>query len=236
MTVGIVVVSHSAALAEGVRELAAQMAPSVTIAVAGGTDDGGVGTSFDTVTAALAEADSGAGVVVLYDLGSALLTTETALEFVDPEAAARIVVIDAPLVEGAVAAAVAAAGNRDLAAVAAAGRRAGQAFAGPAAEDGTVDAAPVPGAEHRTTATVADADGVHARPASILAREAGRWPRADVRLGRPDGPPVAVTSVLEVIGLGLRNGETVEISGRGDGSGSATAALAAMIDAGLDRP
>ncbi|WP_111766677.1 dihydroxyacetone kinase phosphoryl donor subunit DhaM [Nakamurella deserti] len=232
MTVGLVIVSHSAALAAGVRELAAQMAPEVTIAVAGGTDDGGVGTSFDLVTAALADADSGDGVVVLYDLGSALLTTETALEFSDPDAAGRITVVDAPLVEGAVAAAVAAQSGTDLASVATAARRAGASWDG-SGETGT-DPAPDTAGAVRRTATVADADGVHARPASLLAREAGRWPGATVRLGRPGESPVPVTDVLQLIGLGLRQGETVEFTAGGDGSEDAAATLARMIDAGLD--
>ena len=232
MTVGLVIVSHSAALASGVRELAAQMAPSVTIAVAGGTDEGGIGTSFELVTAALAEADSGDGVVVLYDLGSALLTTETALEFSDPDAAARTTVVDAPLVEGAVAAAVAAQSGTDLASVATAARRAGATWS-----DTGTDTPAVPdtgNATARRTATIADADGLHARPASLLAREAGRLAGTTVTLGRPGEPPVPVTDVLQLIGLGLRQGETVEIAASGDGAEDAVGALAGMITAGLD--
>ena len=120
MTVGLILVSHSADLARGSAELARQMAPSVSIAPAGGTEDGGIGTSFEAITEAIAAADSRGGAVLLYDLGSALLTAETALEFLDPDVAARIHIVDAPLVEGAVAAAVTAEGGADLAAVAAA--------------------------------------------------------------------------------------------------------------------
>ncbi|MCR8672099.1 dihydroxyacetone kinase phosphoryl donor subunit DhaM, partial [Agrococcus sp. HG114] len=112
MTVGLAIVSHSQRLAEGVREVAAQMAPGVAIVAAGGTDDGGIGTSFDRVQRSLVEADSGDGVVVLCDLGSAVLTARTALDFA--EAAERIRIADAPLVEGAVAAAVAAEGGAAL--------------------------------------------------------------------------------------------------------------------------
>jgi PTS hybrid protein len=111
--VGLVVVSHSASLAAGVVEVAAQMAPDVTVVAAGGTPGGGIGTDFDAVTSALAEADGGAGVVVLYDLGSARMVAEMAVELVD---GARLV--DAPLVEGTVAAAVAAQGGADLSEVA----------------------------------------------------------------------------------------------------------------------
>jgi dihydroxyacetone kinase phosphotransfer subunit len=236
VTVGLVIVSHSAALAAGVRELAVQMAPAVTMAVAGGTDDGGIGTSFDLVSAALNEADGGDGAVVLYDLGSALLTTETALEFTDSDDAARIVVVDAPLVEGAVAAAVAAQGGADLHEVARAARAAGASWApvpastadsrtSPAAGDRPVDA--------RRTATVVDADGLHARPASVLAREAARRP-GRVTIGRPGGEPVLMTDVLQLIALGLRRGETVEITCSGADAETAATDLATLIDSGLD--
>ena len=101
--VGLVVVSHSAKLADGVVEVAAQMAPDVTVVAAGGLPGGGIGTDFDAVDAALDRAEGGAGVVVLYDLGSARMIAETALEAREGAAAT---LVDAPLVEGAVAAAV----------------------------------------------------------------------------------------------------------------------------------
>ncbi|MPV39216.1 dihydroxyacetone kinase phosphoryl donor subunit DhaM, partial [Georgenia subflava] len=118
---GLVVVSHSARLAEGVVEVAAQMAPDVALRAAGGTDDGGIGTSFEKVEAAVAELldDGGvAGVVVLTDLGSATMTAESVLDMLDDDVAARVVLADGPLVEGAVAGAVAAQGGADAAAVA----------------------------------------------------------------------------------------------------------------------
>lgn len=117
MTVGIVLVSHSRELAQGLAEVARQMAPSVPIVPAGGTDDGGVGTSFDLITAAIAEADQGDGVVVLYDLGSGYLTASTAVEFIEPEQVGRVKIVDAPLVEGAVSAAISSQVGGDLTAV-----------------------------------------------------------------------------------------------------------------------
>ena len=72
--VGIVFVSHSRKLAEGLVELARQMAPTARLEAAGGTDDGRIGTSFDLVSSAIQAADGGAGVAVLCDLGSAILT------------------------------------------------------------------------------------------------------------------------------------------------------------------
>ena len=90
MPVGLVIVSHSRDVAVGTAELAGQMAPSVAIRPAGGMDDGAVGTSFELIAAALDEADAGDGAVVLYDLGSALLTAETAVEFLEPDRQGRV--------------------------------------------------------------------------------------------------------------------------------------------------
>lgn len=106
VTVGLILVSHSRDLAAGLAALAGQMATSVTIVPAGGTDEGGIGTSFDLVSAAVERADTGDGAVLLYDIGSALMTSDTVLELLDEDRAARIRVVDAPLVEAAVSAAV----------------------------------------------------------------------------------------------------------------------------------
>lgn len=114
--VGIVLVSHSARLAEGAADLAAQVSGGlVTVAAAGGTDDGGLGTSAAKVERAVRGADGGAGVVVLADLGSAVLTVRALLPDL-PDA--RVTLADAPFVEGAVAATVTAAAGADLTAVA----------------------------------------------------------------------------------------------------------------------
>lgn len=115
MTVGIVIVSHSARLAEGIAELAGQMSMGeVTIVPAGGTDDGTIGTSIDKVTAALQKASSPDGTLVLLDLGSAVMITEMALEMLDPGERQRVIVSSAPLVEGAVLAAVEASAGSTL--------------------------------------------------------------------------------------------------------------------------
>jgi len=122
-SVGIVLVSHSAELAEGAANLAAQVSGgTVTIVAAGGTDDGDLGTSAAKVEDALRQADQGAGVVVLPDLGSAVLTVRAVLE--DYGSAGSVLLADAPFVEGAVAATVIAAAGGDLKAVAAAAEEA----------------------------------------------------------------------------------------------------------------
>jgi phosphoenolpyruvate---glycerone phosphotransferase subunit DhaM len=116
--VGIVLVSHSAALAAGTADLARQVGGGeVAIVPAGGTDDGGLGTSIGKIRQALAAADRGAGVVVLPDLGSSVLTVRALLT--DGEGVPDpLAVADAPFVEGAVAAAIAAAVGGDVKAVA----------------------------------------------------------------------------------------------------------------------
>ena len=102
--VGIVVVSHSSDLAHGLADLASQVAgPDVSIEPAGGLPDGGLGTDDERVREAIKRADRGDGVVVLCDLGSAILTVRHVLE---RSSNGHVVLADAPLVEGAVTAAV----------------------------------------------------------------------------------------------------------------------------------
>ena len=109
--VGIVIVSHSQKLAEGVIDLAALMAPETPMKAAGGMEDGGFGTSFETINNAIEEIYSDDGVVILMDLGSAVMTTEMVLEMMEDR---NIKMIDCPIVEGAIAAAVVAAGNASM--------------------------------------------------------------------------------------------------------------------------
>lgn len=121
--VGIVLVSHSRALAEGAAELARQMGVGeVTVEPAGGTEDGELGTSIELVEAAVRRANGGAGAVLIADLGSSVLTARTYLDDLTDtrEGAPReeILLADAPFVEGAVAAASASATGADAVGVA----------------------------------------------------------------------------------------------------------------------
>jgi len=118
--VGIVLVSHSPRLAAGLADLLAEIGTAdVLVVLAAGTADGRLGTSADSVRHAVEAADRGDGVVVLPDLGSAVLSVKVALDGTDP---GRAVLVDAPFVEGAVAAAVTASTGADLAGVVAAAR------------------------------------------------------------------------------------------------------------------
>nr|WP_320025851.1 dihydroxyacetone kinase phosphoryl donor subunit DhaM [uncultured Acetobacterium sp.] len=96
--VGIVVVSHSQKIAEGAVELAKQMAPEARIAAAGGMEDGGIGTDVSKIFAGIEAVQEGDGVVILVDLGSAVMSSEMAIEMLEDDSNVKI--IDAPIVEG----------------------------------------------------------------------------------------------------------------------------------------
>ena len=102
--VGLVVVSHSERAAEGIVEVAAEMAGDTRLEPVGGDGQGGIGTVPDAISDAIDAADDGEGVVVLVDLGSAVMNADVAVELSDAEG----VIADAPVLEGAVNAAVAA--------------------------------------------------------------------------------------------------------------------------------
>lgn len=104
--VGIVIVSHSDLVARGVKEIAGQMAPEVKIEAAGGTSDNRIGTSIDKITDAIQKVYSEDGVMIFFDLGSAFMNTEMAVEFLDDSMKKKVQIVDASLIEGVVVAAV----------------------------------------------------------------------------------------------------------------------------------
>ncbi len=121
MAVALVIVSHSQQVADGVRDIAEQMAgDQVVIRAAGGAADGSLGTNAEAIARAITEADQGDGVLILVDLGSAVLSTETALEMLGLDADRKVQLSNAPLVEGAVVAAVTASTGQTLEEVASA--------------------------------------------------------------------------------------------------------------------
>lgn len=228
--VGIVIVSHSDKIATGLVELAGQMAATTTILGAGGTDDGGIGTSFGKVTDAIASADSGDGVVILCDLGSAVLTADTALEFLDDEVRSRVRIAAAPLVEGTVAAAVAAESGASLAAVFDAAESASsaqkpQSASSPAAPSETsVEAPDAPVSVH---AVLVNRDGLHARPAAEFVKLASTF---DARV-TVNG--VDAKSLLRIMSLGLPMGSEVTIEATGTDARRAADGLNALVLSGF---
>lgn len=241
--VALVLVSHSAGLAAGARELAAQMAPEVLIVAAGGDGAGGLGTSFDLVEAALVEATAdGRSAVVLTDLGSAVLTTESVVEMLDEDVAARVHLADAPFVEAAVAAAVTAAGGAPVGEVLGAAVAAGAGFphtgtpgdgGGPVGGTAADTEIPTPhvAGDHATVITaqvvVRNPMGLHARPAAVLARMMAGFD-AQVQV---DG--VNAASVLELMQLGATQGRTLEVSATGAQARVAVDAFVGAVEEGF---
>ncbi|MDO5049710.1 MAG: dihydroxyacetone kinase phosphoryl donor subunit DhaM [Actinomycetaceae bacterium] len=217
--VSLVIVSHSKKLAEGVAEVAAQMAPEVVIKPAGGTADGGIGTSYDLVDKTVGELLEDGPVVILTDLGSATLTVESVLDFLEDEPA---YFADGPLVEGAVAAAVAAQQDKSAEEVVAAATGAGASWGSPngSAPNASGDDSQVAEGE----ATLADPDGLHARPAALVARFVSDFD-AEVTINE-----IAADSVLSLMALGARQGETVQIRATGPQAQEAVTALIAKLE------
>ncbi len=224
--VNIVIVSHSYQLAAGVRELALQMVQDkVQIAIAGGIDDPEqpIGTDAMKVLDAIQSVFTQDGVLVLMDLGSALLSAETALEFLEPEQAAHVRMCPAPLVEGALAAAVQASVGGDLQAVfqeamGALNMKLQQQPA-PATPAG---GEPVPGEQVRLT--VSNRLGLHARPAARLVSTATRFRATiEVRLG---AKRANAKSINQVATLGARQGDELVVIADGLDAADALQALA----------
>lgn len=216
MTVGLVVVSHSRPLARAAVALAQEMThgSEVPIAVAAGLDETTFGTDATAIVEAIRAADRGQGVVVLMDLGSAVLSAGLALELLDDDARDRVLLCPAPLVEGLVVAAVSAAGGAGVHQVAS---EASDALAAkisqlrpdiPAAttqsvcDTGSLTATFVLGNDH----------GLHARPAARLVAEiAGHRARAELRNRTRDSAWVAADSLAAVMTLDGRLGDEMEL-------------------------
>ncbi len=225
MTVGIVVVSHSSKIAEGAVELAAQMAPDVELVAAGGTDDDRIGTSLEKVLAAVEQSlvDSGGdGVVVLTDLGSAVMTAESAMEFAsDPDA---VLLADAPLVEGLVAAAVAAQGGSGVADVLKAAEAAGYRPAEPADQ---VEGAGIVEPDASGDFTLINPLGMHARPAAKIAGGLSGLD-AEVTVNGVDG-----MSIMALMALAAGQGSTLRIEARGKDAQKAVDYVRRLVEEGF---
>lgn len=239
MTVGLVIVSHSSKIAEGLVELAEQMAPNVRIVPAGGTSDSPsrIGTSLEKVQSALGEAEQGDGVVVLTDLGSAVMTAEMTLEFLDPEARSRVRLPRAALVEGSVAAAVQAETGGTVDEVAAAAERAIVSIDPESLEPFVSHGAAAPGSsvslEESSEAPVTGAwtlpnkMGLHARPAAVIARALTDLD-AEVNINGVDGK-----SVMLLMSLALGEGQELRAEATGPQAQEAIEYIGGEVKAGF---
>jgi phosphoenolpyruvate-protein phosphotransferase/dihydroxyacetone kinase phosphotransfer subunit len=241
MAVGLVIVSHSSRLADGVAELAEQMAQGKTpLAAAGGAIDDVLGTSVDKILAAIQSVDGPEGVLVLLDLGSAILSAEMALEMLSDEQRERIRLSYAPLVEGAVAAALEASLGRTLVQVQQAAEQTANVAQlqllkplTPAEHVPGETLAPPEGISLEETSalkvqlTLTNPTGLHARPASLFVQTAARY-QANIHASG-HGKETDATSIIGVLSLGLRQGDTMTIRASGNDAEAAIAALSELI-------
>jgi phosphocarrier protein FPr len=248
--VGLVLVCHSARLAEGAAELAAQMGGAdLRIAAAGGLDQPGdpLGTDAVRVVNAIEEVWSEDGVLVLMDLGSAVLSAEMAVDLLPEERRGVVLLTSAPFVEGAVAAAVAAGLGDDLAAVAreARGALAAKAaqLAGPAggpsapASAGATSPPVASGPQLELRLTVVNPLGLHARPAAALVRKAAGFDAdvtvTDATTGRG---PASARSLNGVATLGVRRGDEIVVLASGREAREALDAIDRLAAQGFGEP
>ncbi|MGB8888463.1 MAG: phosphoenolpyruvate--protein phosphotransferase [Candidatus Korobacteraceae bacterium] len=246
--VGLVLVSHSRKLAESVRDLVLQMtAPGFPVAVAGGVGDNfdELGTDAVHIADVLQNLSCPEGALVLMDLGSAVLSAQTALELLDSPGKNRITLCPAPLVEGAIAAAVSSQAGCTLAEVAR------EAECGLAAKqqqlqdensaDSPLTDAPLPTAAPSHTAelelTIDNQHGLHARPAAALVQTASRFSSSievfNLTAGRG---PVSARSLTSVALLQIRKGDRIKVVCSGDDCQNAVKAIGELASAGFGEP
>lgn len=251
--VGIVLVSHSHAIAQGAAELARQMGGAdARIEATGGLDEPGhpIGTDAVQVAAAIERAWSPDGVLVLMDLGSAVLSAEMAMDLLPADRRAGVLLVAAPIVEGAVAAAVAArsgAGLTEVAGEAAGGlagklahlgRTPGGAPEPPTGAASAPTAAPIPGAASVATViriSVTLPHGLHARPAARFVRAAAaEGTQVQVRNATTESEWVSARSLNAVATLGVLSGHDIEVRAVGDGADAVLRAIADLAARGFD--
>ncbi len=243
MTVGLVVVSHSTQLAVGVVELVGQLTQGKTpLAAAGGGINDILGTSPDKILTAIQAVDSPDGVLILLDLGSAILSAEMALEMLDDEQRHRIALTYAPLVEGTITAALEASVGHTLAEVKQAAEQAANAGQlqqlkpvstteeAPSVSSPTPPLAPAdtsPAME--TSLTIANPTGLHARPASLFVQTAARF-SAMVQV-LTHGQQADARSIIAVLSLGVRQGDTITLRASGNDAAEVIEALSQLVQA-----
>ena len=233
--VGIVVVSHSPDLARAAVGLALQMvhAPAPRIEIAAGTSDDRLGTDAARVAEAIVVADGGDGVVVIMDLGSAVLSAELAIELL-PEPRITTRLVPAAFVEGIFAAVVSAAAGAEVdvvaqdAAEALSAKVAQLAPTEPLTDTNVIIARPAVVAR----ATIINSDGIHARPAALIV-EAMASSEAQVTIATDRATPVSARSPTALMSLGTRPGDVLRIEADGAGAEAAVDRIVALVREGF---
>lgn len=246
--VNLLLVSHSKKLAEGVAEMVQQMTSSETvkIATAAGIGDQNqeLGTNAVEIMEAIEAVYSEDGILVLLDLGSAILSTEMALDILPEEMKANIRLCPAPFVEGALVAAVQAGLGSDLNAVYQDAMNALEMKRDQIAEEsdegGMEEAVLSPATEGegetaRVTLVVPNEEGLHARPAVLFVKTCGSFDATVmVKNLTNDKGPVPANSLISVMTIGARKGDRVEIVAEGSQQDEVIAALKDLFDRNLE--
>ncbi|MBC7331975.1 MAG: phosphoenolpyruvate--protein phosphotransferase [Synergistetes bacterium] len=233
--VGIVIVSHSEKLAEGVVELAKQMTAGkdVPIKAAGGFDDGSLGTSYEKILDAINEAYTEDGVLILMDLGSAIMTTQMCLENLPEEKRKKIKLCNAPLVEGAVAAAAAAAQGLSLEEV----KERAESVNLVKLQEEEVPPEEVPLKEGVKSVEIQliNPSGLHARPAALFVQVASQFKsKITVQNITSKKPPADAKSIMDMAVNGTaEKGEWIRIIAEGEDAEEALRALRELVESGF---
>ena len=229
--IGFVVVSHSAALAEALVLLAGEMArpEPPPIAVAAGTADGGTGTDAALIARAIESVASPDGTLIFTDLGSSVMSAELAVDLAVAEGEVRLAA--APLVEGFVAAVARAAAGGDLDE---AEREARRALTTKLRHLGAEESEPAaqPRSGRSESFVLTNEIGLHARPAAAVAG-ALRGLDAVVRVGTATRPAVDGRSLVGLMALGARRGDTIDVTADGPDAGRAIDAIRSLVESGF---
>ena len=236
--IGVVVVSHSSALAHAAVELALQMVQGErpAIAIAAGAGEGLIGTDATAVSAAIDEVASPDGVLVIMDLGSAVMSAEMALDFRSSDTEVRL--SSGPFVEGLLAAIVTAAGGASLDDV---DREARAALAPkismldlPAPAVAPVSAPADAPAGVSADLTIINADGLHARPAAAMVSSlAGFEAKLTVVNTRTASAPVSAHSLIGLLSLGAKVGDVLTVTASGAQAAEALAKVTGLVTEGF---
>ena len=234
--IGIVVVSHSPALATAAVDLALEMVAGdrPAIAIAAGGAEGAMGTDATKVAEAIDEVAGADGVLVLMDLGSALMSAEMAIDFRASDV--KVKLSSAPFVEGLISAIVTAAGGASLDEVdreATGALLQKQGMLGDGDGDGEHEAPPT-SAEQAEELTIVNPDGLHARPAATLVSAlAGFDAKVTFANTRTAGKPVAGNSLIGLLSLGAKVGDVVTVAASGTQAAAALDAVRELVTSGF---
>lgn len=216
--VGVMIVSHSLGIASGTADMVRQIGgEDIPISFAGGSADGGLGTDVGAILKGIQEIWTDAGVVVLYDLGSAEMSSEAAIEMLPEKQQNKIQICSAPLVEGAVLAGVESCGGGDLYQVKS------------VAEKRFVGIEEISDSSKSQQISITHPIGLHARPAVKFTQLAKKFD-ANVQVKLEEHTSwVDAKSIVRVMGLKARHGKTMNLRANGSDATEAVNQLVALV-------